>query len=143
MLTAIIIICIILAAIFEEKYGEGDGFEIIAFIMGIGELIVLIFLIYGIFVTLKQLEMYQEENAAIEAKIESTVEKYINYEKSIIFEVSPDEAITLVSLYPDLKSDHLIQAEIDTYIANNEKIKDLKADLNALSVNKFLLYFGH
>jgi hypothetical protein len=85
-----------------------------------------------------------EENQRIEEKISATVEKYMQYEQNIICDVSPeDDTMTLISLYPDLKSDQLIQSEIDTYIQNNNTIKELKSNMINVSIYKFLVYFGH
>ena len=61
-----------------------------------------------------QIAMYEEENARIEEKVANTVTKYMEYEKDIFIEVSPDDdAFSLISLYPELRSDALIAKEID------------------------------
>ena len=36
--------------------------------------------------------------------------------------------MTVVTLYPDLKSDTLVAKQIETYITNNDKIKALKEE---------------
>ena len=91
-----------------------------------------------------KIAMYEEENAVIESKIEATVEKYMEFEQGIIFEIAPDEdCMTLISLYPELKSDTLIQSEIEVYLKNNNKIKELKEKQINKSLWKFLLFFGH
>lgn len=91
-----------------------------------------------------QIAMYEEENARIEEKVANTVTKYMEYEKDIFIEVSPDDdAFTLISLYPELRSDTLVAKEIEVYISNNDKIKTLKTELLKISSYKFWLYFGH
>lgn len=90
-----------------------------------------------------QIAMYEEENALIEEKISNTVTKYMEYEKAIVIEVSPDDdAFTLISLYPELRSDTLVSNEIDIYVKNNEKIKELKSEALNISNYKFWIYFG-
>lgn len=71
--------------------------------------------------------MYEEENSAIEERIESTVKSYIQFEASTYKELKDEDAINLVSLFPDLKSDTLVQNQIDFYATNNKLIKELKA----------------
>lgn len=91
-----------------------------------------------------QIAMYEEENARIEEKVSNTVAKYMEYEKDIFIEVSPDDdAFTLISLYPELRSDTLISKEIEVYISNNNAIKELKTEMLRISNYRFWLYFGH
>lgn len=73
-----------------------------------------------------KIEMYQTENQKIEMQIAETVEKYQDYESGIFSEVTPESSITLVSLYPELKADTLVQKQIEVYVDNNDKIKNLK-----------------
>lgn len=90
-----------------------------------------------------QIAMYEEENTLIEEKVSNTVTKYMEYEKDIVIEVSPDDdAFTLVSLYPELGSDVLVSNEIEVYVNNNNKIKELKSEALNISNYKFWLYFG-
>jgi len=90
-----------------------------------------------------KIAMYEEENALIEEKVSNTVTKYMEYEKSIVIEVSPDDdAFSLVSLYPELSSDALVSNEIELYVKNNEKIKELKSEALNIPKYKFWIYFG-
>lgn len=90
----------------------------------------------------ERIELYSEQNEKIETEITELVEKYMNYESKTFKELSPESAITLVSLYPDLKSDALVQSQCDLYIENNKKILELKEAKVNLSVKKWWLYFG-
>lgn len=91
-----------------------------------------------------QIAMYEEENARIEEKVANTVTKYMEYESGVIMEIAPeDDAMSLISLYPDLKTDQLISEEINVYIANNNQIKELRAELVELPTYRWWLYFGH
>lgn len=90
-----------------------------------------------------QIAMYEEENALIEEKVSNTVTKYMEYEKGIVIEVSPDDdAFTLVSLYPELGSDVLVSNEIEIYVSNNNQIKELKSEALNIPNYRFWLYFG-
>ena len=91
-----------------------------------------------------QIAMYEEENARIEEKVRDTVNKYMEYEGGVIMEIAPeDDAMSLISLYPDLKTDQLITEEINVYIANNDQIKALRAEQAEQASYKWWLYFGH
>ena len=53
-----------------------------------------------------------------------------------------DSYITLVTLYPELKSDELIKEEIKVYEENNKKIIALKEQKINGKIYKWWLYFG-
>lgn len=90
-----------------------------------------------------KIAMYEEENAKIEEKVSNTVNKYMEYEKNIVIEVSPDDDVfSLVSLYPELGSDALVSNEIEMYTSNNNKIKELKDEALNISNYRFWMYFG-
>jgi hypothetical protein len=96
---------------------------------GIGAfiLLVLMFLLWSPYID-EKIALYEEENIKIEKQIASVVNDYQEYELGIIKECAPDKAVTIISLYPELKSDTLVAKQIDTYIANNNKIKELKEE---------------
>lgn len=86
--------------------------------------------------------MYEEENARIESQLAETVAQYQQYEKEIFTEVSPESSVQLVSMYPALKADTLVQKQIETYVANNNTIKELKAEKIYGKIYRWWLYFG-
>ena len=51
-------------------------------------------------------------------------------------------AMTLVALYPELKSDILVQSQIKVYVDNNKQIKELKSMAINASILRWWLYFG-
>lgn len=89
-----------------------------------------------------RITMYEEENARIEQHIADVVEQYQKYETDIFMEVAPESAVTMVSLYPELKSDSLVQAQIEVYTENNKTIKDLRDQKIKGNVYRWWLYFG-
>lgn len=86
--------------------------------------------------------MYAEENKNIENQIDAVVSKYMEFEGGTLTGLKSDSAITLVSLYPELKSDELVKTQIATYQANNEKLKELKEKKINTRVYKWWMYFG-
>lgn len=90
----------------------------------------------------KKIAIYEEENTKIEQQIADTVKQYQEYETGIFTEVAPESSITLVALYPELKSDTLVQSQIDVYVENNKTIKELKSSAINAPVYRWWLYFG-
>lgn len=126
-----------------EFIGAGTGlFSVIAFIISIIVLIALCCSVTNLRTVDARIEMYQEENTRIEQQIAETVQQYQQHETDIFTEVAPESSMTLVALYPELKSDALVQQQIEIYISNNEKIKELREEKIQGSVNRWWLYFG-
>ena len=90
----------------------------------------------------KKIAIYEEENTKIEQQIADTVKQYQEYETGIFTEVAPEGSITLVALYPELKSDTLVQSQIKVYVDNNKTIKELKSSAINAPVYRWWLYFG-
>lgn len=89
-----------------------------------------------------QIAMYTDENERIEQQVAEVVRQYQQYETDIFTEVNPESAITLVALYPDLKSDSLVQSQIELYTENNKIIRNLKDKDIKANVLRWWLYFG-
>lgn len=90
----------------------------------------------------KKIAIYEEENTKIEQQIADTVKQYQEYETGIFTEVASESSITLVALYPELKSDTLVQSQIEVYVENNKTIKELKSSAINAPVYRWWLYFG-
>ena len=89
-----------------------------------------------------RIAMYADENERIEQQVAEVVRQYQQYETDIFTKVNPESAITLVALYPDLKSDSLVQNQIELYNENNRAIKSLKDNNIKANVLRWWLYFG-
>ena len=126
----------------EIRSGASLAFGIFGLIASLIVLVILIVCVTNLNVIDDKIAMYQEENTKIEEQIAEIVKQYQQYETDIFTEVSPDSSITLVALYPELKSDTLVQSQIDVYVKNNEKIKSLKENKISGSVYRWWLYFG-
>lgn len=107
-------------------------------------ILVLSMLLSGSSVVDEKIIMYQEENTKIEEQIAAVVSQYQEHEAEVFnnVKVASESAITLVSLYPELKSDELVKTQIDIYVANNEMIKELRNEQINRKMYSWWLYFG-
>lgn len=150
MIILILILSIALMQVFfylDERYSS----EILGFIGVLAGgtvfvcIIVTVALIYmtaGSVTIEQKIALYEEENAVIESQIATVVDSYMDYEKSTFKDCSAESMITLVDLYPELKADTLVSKQIEVYLKNNDKIKDLKESLINRPVYRWWLYFG-
>lgn len=149
MILVILGVCIVMLAI-GARFDDGE--ESVSFAIGVLGLIgTMIALVSAIFITMtvvrantldEKIAMYQEENAKIEAQISDVVEGYKEYESETFESVASDSSVVLVSLYPELKSDVLVRSQIEVYIQNNDKIRELKESKIGSSIARWWLYFG-
>jgi hypothetical protein len=93
----------------------------------------------------KKIQLCIDENAKIEKDVDSIVKQYMDYEQET-FDKSRIEydgdAMTLVSLFPELKSDALVSQQISIYTSNQREIKRLKEEKIDLIKMRWMLYFG-
>lgn len=139
LLIIISIIGFIIAYVIDEDFA---GFFLVCFC---------VLLVIGMFLGIsvsngktidEKIVMYQEENNKIEKQIDTLVSNYMNYESDTYEKIKSESSITLVSMYPELKSDKLVEEQISVYEENNKKIRELKEDKINLKVKKWWLYFG-
>lgn len=75
--------------------------------------------------------------------IDKIVKEYLEHEHDTFEDLKTEEsAITLVTLFPELKSDTLVQQQLEIYVKNNAQIKYLKEEKIEIAKDKWLLYFG-
>ena len=89
-----------------------------------------------------KIKLIEAQNEEIEFKVEVTVKTYMNFEKETLTDLKPDSYIQLANLYPDLKSNELVQNQIKLYEENNKEITKLKEKKIGLSVYRWWIYFG-
>ena len=139
LLIIISIIGFIIAYVIDEDFA---GFFLVCFC---------VLLVIGMFLGIsvsngktidEKIVMYQEENNKIEKQIDTLVSNYMNYESDTYEKIKSESSITLVSMYPELKSDKLVEEQISVYEENNKKIREFKEDKINLKVKKWWLYFG-
>ncbi len=133
---------------YNDEEEDVSAYLVLARILGIVSVIFFIW-VFRLAITVgtghtidNKIAMYEEENESIEKSIDITVKSYMDYEASTYKEIKDKEAINLVALFPELKSDTLVQKQIEVYVENNDKIKELKEEKIDLSKAKWKLYFG-
>ena len=152
MITLILILILAIAIISvvvdnKSRYGNDKA----GFIFEISVFCLVIFLIPFIALLMSvsngstidsRIELYQSQNAEIESKVQATVASYLAHERQTYKDLKPDNAIAVVSAYPELHSNELVKKQIEVYEDNNRKILGLKEEKLNQSVYKWWLYFG-
>lgn len=140
VITAIIFILMILGCAIDEDIGT---FFLMLFILCIIVISVLVSATANARTIDSRINMYTEENENIESKVKETVRAYMDFEEDTYTELIEDaDLTTLIIKYPELNSNELVKSEIDLYIENSNKIKELKEKKIDITVKKWWLYFG-
>ena len=150
MILLIFGICILMVvggSILYDKFDTDTYCNLAIFGVALGFISFIAIILFGIKVKSfsvidDRIAMYEEENARIEQQVADVVEQYQKYETDIFMEVAPESAVTMVSLYPELKSDSLVQAQIEVYTENNKTIRNLRDKQIKGNVYRWWLYFG-
>lgn len=90
----------------------------------------------------EKIAIYEQENQQIEEQMATLVEDYMEFELGVIKECKPEDAMTLVTLYPTLTSSTLVSKQMETYTQNMYEIKTLKSQELTQEVIRWWLYFG-
>ncbi|MBC5746020.1 hypothetical protein FMM74_021340 [Lachnospiraceae bacterium MD308] len=94
----------------DKCYNDNlTAFYGIAFGVGLIFILVLSWRIINGHTLESKINMYAEENQKIEENINVLVEQYMNYEANTYGDLNNESSITLVSLYPELKADTLVE----------------------------------
>lgn len=148
MLSVLFMICFIvmLAGIFFiEDYDVRLAVFVISFlgvvVFGVTGAVCVSEIIEGRYID-ERIALYESENAEIEQNINELVKQYMQYEADTYSNLKGESGITLVSLYPELKSNELVQEQCDLYISNKKCVLELKEQRIRVSENKWWLYFG-
>lgn len=135
----------------KSKYQYDDVLDLFSMLEGLFFMLSVFFLIatcilsFFVFTSStidSKISMYEEENAKIEESIRTFAQSYMDFESETFSDLKNEDAISLITLYPELKSDTLVQKQIEAYLDNNAKIKELKEEKINVSKNRWLLYFG-
>lgn len=143
ILLFVIAVALIILAVLNEDLAGGFGIlgGLIGFIALIGIFVNIGFLVYGRTLDDK-IAMYEQENTAIEQSVDVLVKDYYKHESDTYSSLKPENAVLFASAYPELQSNELATKQLEIYVDNNNKIKELKEDQINLSKNRFWLYFG-
>lgn len=90
-----------------------------------------------------KIELYRTENEKIEQQMSALVSEYMEYEAGTFENLKGEDAVTLINLYPDLKSSELVAKQLEIYVSNNDKIKKLECDKLQIRIYAFWLFFGN
>lgn len=145
MMILLILFSIIMLLIALLKDAEGEIWGAFAFglVIKVGVVVFLCIKLINYRVIDEQIKLYESQNADIESKVSLVVKEYMQHENNTFKELKTEESyITLITLYPELKSDELIKQEIELYKSNNNKITSLKETKLKKTVYKWWLYFG-
>lgn len=149
ILLLVIFICMIIGGVL--CYINTDYQEIGCGLMTVGgmlsSILVIVLIVGGIKISQdriidQKIEMYQQENTAIETNITTAVEKYLEHEHSIYDNLQGENIEVLLVAYPQIKSDTLVATQLEVFINNNNKIKELKEQKLNIKVWRFWVYFG-
>lgn len=143
ILLFVIAVALIVLAVLNKDLADGFGIlgGLIGFIALIGIFVNIGFLVYGRTLDDK-IAMYEQENAVIEQSVDVLVKDYYRHESDTYSSLTPENAVLFASAYPELQSNELATKQLEIYVDNNNKIKELKEDQINLSRNRFWLYFG-
>lgn len=90
----------------------------------------------------EKIELYEAENAAIEQRMMEIVQRYQEHEQEIFGEITEKNAMAYITLYPELRSNSLIEKQMTIYYSNHEKIMYLKEEQLIAPLYRRWVYFG-
>lgn len=145
---AVVISAIIVGYVSDGGF-DGNAFAGVGSVLGAFLLVIVtvILIVGGVNLSKERtidnkIQMYTEENANIETSITTTVEKYLEHELNIFDNLQGEDIQTLLVVYPEINSNELVKRQIEVFIDNNNKIKELKEQKLNIEIWKFWVYFG-
>ena len=90
-----------------------------------------------------KIEVYKNENAKLEQQMSAIVNDYIDYESDTFEKLKGEDSVTLVTLFPELKSNELVNKQIEVYVSNNAEIKRLECERLQYKIYSWWLFFGN
>lgn len=152
MITLILILILaiaIISVVVDNKSRYGNDKAELVFMASVFCLIIFLIPLIALLMSVSngstidsKIELYQSQNTEIESKVQATVASYLAHEKQTYKDLKPDNAIAVVSAYPELHSNELVKKQIEVYEDNNKKILGLKEEKLNQSVYRWWLYFG-
>ena len=87
------------------------------------------------------------QTQTFEEQIKTVIETYQDYEQGMfenvdLDKISSEKLILLTSIYPELKSDAMVQELIQVYIDNTNEIKEIRTQKLDYELWRWWLYFG-
>ena len=149
LILGISVVLLIIGIVLHERFsGCSDVFygincitATVSVVVSIVVILLFLFIVSNLGVS-EKIELYQNENEEIENTIYTMVKEYMEYEKTTYKEFNKEQAMSYVSLYPDLKSNELVAKQVEIYTANKKKLNELKEQQIDQEIVKWWLYFG-
>ena len=110
----------------------------------VGAAILFVGMLYSGIITIdERINLYETENTKIEQRVEFAIESYKEYESDTLKEFDFGENMDIViAHYPELKTNELVKDQIDIYVKNNQKIKELKEAKLDYTIEGWWLFFN-
>ena len=146
-------ICIVVAILMFVLGSVSYDFDEVCAVIGIGCVVVaIIILCVALFAVTPEykrldyidtkIEYLTEQNSQIDDEIKLIVSSYQNHELEFYKEFENVSSTTLVTLYPELKSNELVNKQLDIYFANQQEIKELELKKIESGVIRWWMCFG-
>lgn len=87
-----------------------------------------------------KIKSYEEGKVRIEKEMGTMVNAYMDYEKDNVKRVSDKDAVSYVTVIPELKSSDLVKQEMALYADYDKRIMKLKEKQADTKLAKFILY---
>jgi hypothetical protein len=87
-----------------------------------------------------KIKSYEQGKVRIEKEMGTMVNAYMDYEKDNVKRVSDKDAVSYVTVIPELKSSDLVKQEMALYADYDKRIMKLKEQQADAKFAKFLLY---
>ena len=94
------------------------------------------------FIIDEKIALHESENKVIEEEIATIAQEYKTYESTTFENLKYTNPTTIVSVFPELKSNEIVKQQVDLYISNNKEIKMLKQSKLNHKLLAWWLYFG-
>ncbi len=154
LIASIIVYCVVCKRAIFEKRSNKKAIETAAIATFIVAVFVAAIAIIGMIVCGVQLyhadhikpakiEYLRTNNAEIEARLRTEVDKFITSEGSIYATYAPNpDSDVAISVPPPLQSSTIVLKLLETYESNNEVIRELELEIISARASRFWLHFG-
>lgn len=89
-----------------------------------------------------KIAIYEEENAIIEESIKIAIKSYIDCESDVNTKLNVQDIVNIMFVFNEIEVEIPLQKQVEVYVSNTEKLKNLKKEKDEQSKIKWLLYFG-
>lgn len=144
---AVVAILMFILASVSYDFDEAGG--VVGVVCVICAIITLCVALFGITPEYKRLdyidtkiEYLTEQNAQIDDEIKLIIASYQDHELEFYKEFENVSSTTLITLYPEIKSNELVNKQLEIYFANQQEIKELELKKIDGGVIRWWMNFG-